>query len=545
MSTLKLRPFHLAADHLTVVRGGRTILNQLSFRLSAGSRLAIVGENGRGKTTLLHTLLGRVTPDAGSISRSGTVAIAEQALDFDPADTVGVLIDQAVEPSRRAVAELDAAATALAKDPQHHADRYAQALKAAEHLNAWDADRRVDIALEALGACADRSRLFADLSVGQRYRVRLACLLGAQQDLLLLDEPTNHLDASGLDFLTQKIREHPGGVAIVSHDRQLLKDRAIHFLDLDPTRDGAARLYGGGYEGWQQGRLKERESWEQEYERQMAERRRLQDSLSAAQNRLSTGWRPEKGTGKHQRQSRAPSVVQQVKRQTEALEQHQLSVPPPPLRLNFPRLDSKSSAVYLSAEQIAVADRLVPVSLRLRGGDKVLVTGPNGAGKSTLLRVLAGALAPDQGSVHRRTGARISLVGQENPAWTASHSAREVFQARVAALVSSRSISPGDAVSLSGLGLLPSEALRVPVADLSQGQQRRLELAIRLAERPHVLLLDEPSNHLAMQLVDELAEALLVTKAAVVVATHDRQMIADLGGFRRITLPGAPAAGVR
>ena len=166
MSTLKLRPFHLAADHLTVVRGGRTILNQLSFRLSAGSRLAIVGENGRGKTTLLHTLLGRVTPDAGSINRSGTVAIAEQALDFDPADTVGALIDQAVEPSRRAVAELDAAATALAVDPQHHADRYAQALEAAEHLNAWDADRRVDIALEALGACADRSRLLADLSVG-------------------------------------------------------------------------------------------------------------------------------------------------------------------------------------------------------------------------------------------------------------------------------------------------------------------------------------------------------------------------------------------
>ncbi|WP_044495981.1 ABC-F family ATP-binding cassette domain-containing protein [Nesterenkonia massiliensis] len=545
MSTLKLRPFHLAADDLTVVRGGRTILNQLTFRLSAGSRLAVVGENGRGKTTLLHTLLGRVTPDAGSISRSGTVAIAEQALDFDPADTVGVLIAQAVEPSRRAVAELDAAATALAKDPQHHADRYAQALEAAEQLNAWDADRRVDIALEALGACADRTRPLAALSVGQRYRVRLACLLGAQQDLLLLDEPTNHLDASGLDFLTQKIREHPGGVAIVSHDRQLLKDTATHFLDLDPTHDGAARLYGGGYEGWQQGRLKERESWEQEYERQMTERRRLQDSLSAAQNRLSTGWRPEKGTGKHQRQSRAPSVVQQVKRQAQALEQHQLSVPPPPLRLNFPRLDSKSSAVYLSAEQIAVADRLVPVSLRLRGGDKVLVTGPNGAGKSTLLTVLSDALIPDQGSVHRRTGARISLVGQENPAWTASQSAREVFEAHVAALVSSRSISPGDAVSLSGLGLLPSEALRVPVADLSQGQQRRLELAMRLAERPHVLLLDEPSNHLAMQLVDELTEALLVTKAAVVVATHDRQMIADLSGFRRINLPGAPAAEVR
>lgn len=122
-------------------------------------------------------------------------------------------------------------------------DRYASALDAATRLDAWDAERRVDVALEALGACADRDRPLSTLSVGQRYRVRLACLLGARHDILLLDEPTNHLDAGGLDFLTRRLREHDGGLAVVSHDRALLRDIANRFLDLDPARDGKPRLY--------------------------------------------------------------------------------------------------------------------------------------------------------------------------------------------------------------------------------------------------------------------------------------------------------------
>lgn len=133
---------------------------------------------------------------------------------------------------------------------------------------------------------------------------------------------------------------------------------------------------------------------------------------------------------------------------------------------------------------------------------------------------------------------RISLVGQENPAWDSARSAREVFEAHIARLVSAGRIRSQDALSLGGLGLLGGEAQNTAVSALSQGQQRRLELAMRLAERPHVMLLDEPSNHLAMQLVQELTEALIATEAAVVVATHDRRMIQDLAGFRRVHLGG-------
>ncbi|WP_421015424.1 ATP-binding cassette domain-containing protein, partial [Glutamicibacter creatinolyticus] len=164
--------------------------------------------------------------------------------------------------------------------------------------------------MEALDAEPDWSRPLSELSVGQRYRVRLACLIGGDDDFLLLDEPTNHLDRAGLDFLTNQLKSRHGGVVIVSHDRALLADVAETLIDLDPTYDDRPRVYGGGYAGYREGHRAELERWEQQYAAQQTERSRLQDDLSAAQNRLISGWRPEKGTGKHQRATRAGGLVQ-------------------------------------------------------------------------------------------------------------------------------------------------------------------------------------------------------------------------------------------
>ena len=172
--------------------------------------------------------------------RAGTIGLARQELAARDGETVGTLTSEALAASLAALAALDEATLALADGDPGAEDRYAAALDAATRLDAWDAERRVDVALEALGACTDRDRPLATLSVGQRYRVRLACLLGARHDVLLLDEPTNHLDADGLDFLTRRLREHDGGLAVVSHDRALLRDVADRFLDLDPTRDADA-----------------------------------------------------------------------------------------------------------------------------------------------------------------------------------------------------------------------------------------------------------------------------------------------------------------
>ncbi|WP_238993415.1 ATP-binding cassette domain-containing protein [Nocardioides caldifontis] len=368
----------LTAGGVTVTRGGRRVLDHVDLTVAPGSRLAVVGENGRGKTTLLHVLAGRLTPDAGTVRRVGSLGIADQELEVAEGATVGTLLDGALLGARTALAGLDVAAAALASGPPGADDAYAAALERCEALDAWDAERQVDVALEALDACADRERPLITLSVGERYRVRLAALLGTTLDLLLLDEPTNHLDAGGLAFLTERVRGHAGGVVLVSHDRALLRDTAEEVLDLDPTRDGRPRLFGGGYDGWRAGRERERAAWEQEHAAQLLERQRLVTSLEQARSRLVDGWRPEKGTPKHQRQTRAPGVVRAVNRQQARLDAHQVTVLPPPLRFAMPALGGRRGRDVVVAVDATVEGRLAPTSVEVRAGDRLLVTGPNG-----------------------------------------------------------------------------------------------------------------------------------------------------------------------
>lgn len=452
---------HLSLNNLGLALGSKQVLEQVHLTVTPTSRIGIVGENGRGKTTLLHVLTGRLEADA---------------------------------------------------------------------------ERRVQLALEALDAETNGEVLLSTLSVGQRYRVRLACLLGGTHDFLLLDEPTNHLDQSGLDFLTDRLRDRDGGVVVVSHDRALLADLADSVLSLDPTPDGRPRLYGDGYTGYRDRSAAERIQWEQEYAREQVEHAKLQDDLQAAQDRLVSGWRPPKGSGKHLRATRAASKVHNVQRRQEALAAHALTVPEPPLTLNFPHLTSRSSVTLLSAEQATVDQRLTtPVSLALSGGDRLVVTGPNGAGKSTLLQVLAQDLQPRSGNVERKTGVRVGSLQQESEL-PSKLKVRQLFESHVHRLIARGLVSDKNAVSLSDLGLLGTDELQMRVGELSMGQQRRLELALVLASRPNLLLLDEPTNHLSIRLVDELTKALEHTGAAVVLATHDRQLLRDTAHWPQLQL---------
>lgn len=526
----------LTLADVSLMRGATPVLNHVDLTVTAQSRIAIVGENGRGKSTLLYVLAGVLSPDSGSVQRTGTLGLAEQEMTATDSRTVGQAVAEAMAVPRAAVLALDAAASALADDREGAAEEYAAALEFAGAIQAWDAERRVQIALEALDAETDMTRLLADLSVGQRYRVRLACLLGSEDDFLLLDEPTNHLDRSGLEFLTAQLRARSGGVIIVSHDRALLSDIAETIIDLDPAPDNRPRIYGSGYAGYQEGRLSERERWEQDYERQQAEHTRLQESLSAAQNRLISGWRPEKGTNKHGRATRAGGHVQNVHRRREALEAHPVTVPEPPQLFRFPDLPTRTGAALLSVENVSVAGRLATsVSFTLSHRGRLVVTGPNGAGKSTLLRVVSGDLVQDTGTIQRPGSTRIGFLHQES-ALPLDRRASEVYAAHIGALVSAGVLLQSEVVSLSQLGLLRPRETGKRVGELSMGQQRRLDLALVLSKRPHLLLLDEPTNHLSFTLVDELTIALGATQAAVVLSSHDRQLLRDVASWPQLQL---------
>lgn len=534
------------------MRGDREILTGLDLTVSAGSRLVVVGENGSGKTTLLHVLAGTLPPDQGVLRRSGTVTLLEQALDADDNRTVGDLINESLRQEKAALAALDAAGEALAREEPGADEAFTHALDLATRLDAWDGERRIDAALAGLSACSDRRRSLASLSVGQRYRVRLAVVLGSSTDILLLDEPTNHLDAQSLAFLTERLRTRPGGFALVSHDRALLHDVADEFLDLDPSRDGRPRNYSGGYRGWVEGKRRDREKWEQDYLAEVAEHTRLIEAADDARSRLSTGWRPPKGTGKHTRATRTAGVVQAFNRRVDDLERHAVEVPEPPLRLQWPdRPDmpdepetadegfEADSGSLLTAESVTVEGRMTEtVSLNIDPGDRLLITGANGTGKSTLFDVLTGRLEPSSGQVRRHPQARVELLSQEVPEWNADDTAARVFED-----CSLKASLSGD-LTLQDLGLLSADDSTTPVRRLSQGQQRRLQLAMCLAVAPDVLILDEPTNHLSASLVDELTESFGTASAALIVVTHDRQMLADLADWPRLDI-GRAAVGDR
>ncbi|SLN05074.1 putative ABC transporter permease protein [Brachybacterium faecium] len=495
---------HLRARGLHLARGGRVLLRGLDLTLAPGDRLAVVGENGRGKSTLLEALGGDLEPDAGTIARHGSLGVVSQELAVDASDprTVGALLDELLARPLGVLHALDEAASALGEDTgAAAAQRYDDALAAATAIDAWDAPRRLQVALEEVGAITERGRRLDTMSVGQRYRVRLAGVIAARADLLLLDEPTNHLDARGLGHLTQAVREHPGAAAIISHDRALLAEIATGFLDLDPTSDGRPLLVSGGLEQWQQARRRHRAAWEAAHRAQQDEHERLQAQAETARSRLSTGWRPDKGTGRHQRQSRAPGVVRAMNDRLDRLQEHRLDVPTPPPRLRLPASDTRAGTPLLRADGVEVEreaglpPRLASTSLRLAGGDRLLVVGPNGAGKTTLLRVLAGDLTPTVGAVRRLSDARIGLLEQEDDGARSPHRG-------------------------------------------SPGERRRRALAALFTERPDVALLDEPTNHLGISGVDDLLDALEETPSAVVLATHDRSVLRALAHWPRLALDG-------
>lgn len=526
----------LIATDVSILRGATPVLQHVDLATTATSRIAIVGENGRGKSTLLHVLTGAIAPDDGDVHLIGTLGIAEQEMPAGNGRTVGQAVADAIAAPLAALSALDEAALALTSGDAEAAACYVEALEHAEVLDAWDAERRVHIALEALDAETDTERLLDDLSVGQRYRVRLACLLGADHDFLLLDEPTNHLDRSGLEFLTERLRSRNGGVVVVTHDRALLADVAETIVDLDPTSDGRPRVYGDGYAGYRSGRHAERERWEQDYDRQQAERDRLQDSLSAAQNRLVSGWRPDKGTNKHGRATRAGGLVQSVHRRQEQLDAHPVTVPEPPQVLRFPELPAQTGVTLLSVDGVCLAGRLRgPVTFSVAQRGRLVVTGPNGAGKSTLLSIAAHDIRPDAGTVRRPPHVRLGYLRQES-ALPLDRRASSVYAEHVDALIAAGTITSSEAVGLSSLGLLRPREASKRVSELSMGQRRRLDLALVLATKPHLLLLDEPTNHLSIALVDDLTDALGSTHAAVILSTHDRQLLRDVDAWERLPL---------
>lgn len=331
----------------------------------------------------------------------------------------------------------------------------------------------------------------------------------------------------------------------VTHDRAFLERTTTVILEVDRDLRGVSR-YGDGWDGYRAAKAAARRRWAQEHQEWLAELARTEELVSAAGQRLAgTGKDPGQGFGKHRRshEAKLSRQVRAARTRLEALRRTPVPAPPRPLSFTAELAtagdreagDNGSPEPLAELDSVVVGDRLHLLALRIGPGQRLLVTGPNGAGKSTLLRVLAGDLAPDAGTVRRR--ARIGYLPQELPVRPTRRSLLATFAA------GRPGFADEYAEDLLALGLFRPEDLTVPVAALSIGQQRRLALA-RLVTRPaDLLVLDEPTNHIALSLVEELEAALAQYRGAVVVVSHDRSFRGRFTGDRLELRAGRPVTG--
>ncbi|MFJ4817679.1 ribosomal protection-like ABC-F family protein [Streptomyces sp. NPDC088801] len=522
----------LSVKDVTKTYGTRTVLDQVSFTVRPGEKAAVIGENGAGKSTLLRLLAAAERPDTGEITVSfpgGTGHLA-QALDLDPSRTVQDAVDLALTDLRAMERRLRAAEESLADASDEDLDAYGELLIAYEERGGYQADAGVDAAMHGLGlAGIARDRLLGSLSGGELSRLALACVLVASPELLLLDEPTNHLDAAAVHWLEEHLRAHRGTVVAVTHDRGFLERIATTILEVDRD-ERTVRRYGDGWAGYRAAKAATRRAAEQRYADWAEEVARMEELLEAAGRRLATTGRdPKQGFGKHRRSSEAKlgGQVRSVRERLAQLRRHPVATPPAPLRFTttLSAADSPAQGALAEFDGVRVGERLrLDGLLTIAPGQRLLVTGENGAGKTTLLRVLAGDLEPDAGTARRP--ARIGYLPQDLP----THSTRLPLLAAFAA--GQPGLPDEYGAQLLALGLFREEDLYVPVAALSVGQRRRLQIA-RLVTRPaDLLVLDEPTNHLALDLVEDLQAALAAYPGAVVAVSHDRGFRARFEGER-------------
>jgi macrolide transport system ATP-binding/permease protein len=512
----------------------RRVLTDVDLVVSPGRRLALVGDNGSGKSTLLRLLAGTEQPDAGTVERPADTALLEQDLDHDTTTTIHDVVEGALEELRAAARQVQELGALVARIPDDRAlaREYGDALEWAQLREAWDADHRVQRVLRGLGLDhMPRSRRVVTLSGGERARVAMAALLVRQPRALLLDEPTNHLDDAGVAFLERHIAALPGLVVIASHDRAFLDATCTELVDLDPTQAGRLRRFGGTFSDYLQSRASERERWERAWRDQQVELERLAAAAGTVESDVAHGRAPRDndkfiGAFKGARVERTVARRRRAARERiAAIQRDPIRQPPQPLRFRTPfgATERELDEPLVRLAGVTADGRLEqPTTLDLAPGARLLVTGANGAGKTTLLDVIAGDLTPTSGTIEWIDGLRAARLVQDPVFVDLDSTPRAVYDSVARELA--------DAPDLELLGLLREDDLDRPIGALSEGQRRRVALAMLVAHGPELLLLDEPTNHLSPALVSDLEQALLASPAAVVIASHDRWLRARWTG---------------
>jgi ATPase subunit of ABC transporter with duplicated ATPase domains len=523
----------ITATGLELRAGSRILLDGASIRIQPGDRIGLVGRNGAGKTTSLKVLAGEGEPHAGEVRRTGELGYLPQDpregdLSVSAKDRVLSArgLDKLMRDMEKAQASMAELVDDAARDKAIH--RYSRLEERFSSLGGYAAESEAARICSNLGL-ADRvlAQTLGTLSGGQRRRVELARILfaaaeagagGKSETILLLDEPTNHLDADSINWLRGFLKQHDGGLVVISHDVELLADVVNKVWFLDATR-GELDLYNMGWQRYLDARATDEK-------RRRRERANAEKKASALQQQAAKlGAKATKAVAAKNMARRAEQMLNALDDTRHADKVARIKFPEPAPCGRTPLTAEGLSKSYGSLEIFTGVD------LAIDRGSKVVVLGLNGAGKTTLLRLLGGMETMDTGSVVPGHGLRLGYYAQEHE--TLDHEA-SVWE-------NIRHLAPDTGAqelrNLLGSFLFTGEQLDQPAGTLSGGEKTRLALAGLVSSAANVLLLDEPTNNLDPASRAQVLDALRSFAGAVVLVTHDPGAVEALEPERVILLP--------
>jgi len=492
--------------------GGQILFVDASFQINAGEKVGLVGPNGAGKTTMFRLITGEDQPDDGAIERPRKLSLGYFRQDVGELRGRSILAETCAGAGEVAqlgeeLAALGARLEAAGDDLDDVVARFGDVQARYQDLGGYDLEARAQAILHGLGFTDEQMPSdVGTLSGGWKMRVALAQILLARPDLLLLDEPTNYLDLESILWLEGFLRDYAGTVVMTCHDREIMNRVASKIVEID---GGALRSYSGNYEFYEAMREVEAARREAEYARQQA---RL-----AKESRFIERFKTHVAKAA-QVQSRLKKLdkIEKIAEPRRIIEK----------RFEF-RTPGRSGddVVKLVGIRKAYGERVVHAGLTLtvRRKERWAVMGENGAGKSTLLKMIAGALAPDDGDA--AIGASVAMGYYAQHVMDLLSGDRSVLEELTehAPLA-----NQGTLRNLAGAFGFHDDDVFKPVRVLSGGEKARLALAKLLYDAPNLLVLDEPTNHLDIATKRALVAALADYEGTLVFVSHDRQFLRAL-----------------
>jgi ATPase subunit of ABC transporter with duplicated ATPase domains len=519
---------------------GVELFRHVSFEIREGERLALFGRNGAGKTTLLGILRGTIEADDGIVRRK--YGLEEWGwLDQHPAAAPEVSTIDYVR-LRVRERELSAASSGGNEDAiTQAAESYGAAMSAYEALGGYEWETETERALQRVGLPPETWEMpFVSLSGGQQTRAGIARLAALRPKMLTLDEPTNHLDLETIEWLQNWIRDYPGTVIFVSHDRAFLDAAAERILELTPS--GTAS-YKGNYSAYREQKELERKTQMALYRKQEQERENILEAIRMYRNWYAQASRNAEKIGGAAKPYYAARATKHAARyhakekQLERLEQRRVQKPrdAEQLRVAF-REGAFEAKTLIRASDLSFqyTSRRRPVlnraSFAINRGDKLAIVGPNGAGKTTLLKLLLGELSPTQGDVVRHPALRVGYFSQQ-----LQHLNDE--ETVLDSLLRVPEMTQTFARTILGCFLFSGDAAFKRIGDLSMGERCRAAFLQLYFSGANLLVLDEPTNYLDIDTRERMEEALSAYPGAIAAVSHDRYFLRKMAN-RVVALDG-------